>query len=179
MASELRIAPLVLAVLCAGCESGTEVTEMPPRERPDTMPAVLDVSQPCGQWYYAGDSGCARIVVLLKAPAEPLPPLYRMIVRSWFAPSREFAEHARTAPDQNPRLHPSMMNIMRPNVYPLPTTDTASVLVTAYLYEETRPVQIGVPLPVFAADSVLITAKFAPVGSVPRVDTVQLVLKKR
>lgn len=179
MASKLRIASIVLAVLCASCESGgTEVTEVPPRERPDTMPPALDLARPCDRWYYQGDSGCARIVVILKAPAEPLPTLYRLQVKSWFANPRDEAALAPTT-DQNPRLHPLMMTVMRRNYsQPPPVPDTASIWVIARLLEDVRPVQVGVPLPVFAADSVLITSKFTPVGSVPRVDTVQLVLKR-
>lgn len=54
--------------------------------------------------------------------------------------------------------------------------DTASFWVSAKLLEVPRPVQGGVPLPIFAADSALRLARFLAVGQVAIVDTVRLSL---
>jgi hypothetical protein len=54
--------------------------------------------------------------------------------------------------------------------------DTASVWVSAKMLEDPRPIQVGVPLPVFASDSALHVVRFANVGERPSVDTVILTL---
>ena len=61
---------------------------------------------------------------------------------------------------------------------PIAEGDTMSVWVTARLFEDPRSNTTGTALPAFAADSALRVVRFAPVGSIPPVDTVHLTLHR-
>lgn len=130
----------------------------------------------CPQTGEFGNYGCARIVVMVQGPPQPWPALYRWDVRA--VPAREgtgadrsFAPRPDTGavPLQLTRWHPDLVG----------SGDSVSVWVHARLLDDVRPIQPGVPLPVFAADSVLHVARFAPVGETPPVDTVWLTLARR
>ena len=56
--------------------------------------------------------------------------------------------------------------------------DTLSVWVKAAILEEPRPIVVGVPLPVFASDSLYRLARSSGVGSVPIVDTLFLTRRR-
>ncbi|HEX2078788.1 MAG TPA: hypothetical protein VHG08_13790 [Longimicrobium sp.] len=123
-----------------------------------------------------GNYGCARIVVMVEGPPQPWPALYRWHV--YAKPAREgtgFVEGFAPHPDTGavPLL------LIRHLPPAAGSADSASVWVHARLLEDPRPIQPGVPLPTFAADSVLRVVQFAPVGERPRVDTVRLTLQRR
>jgi hypothetical protein len=156
-----------LAVACgamlwtAGCEE---------------MLAVADSDDPaaCHQTYEFGNYGCARLVVVVDAPPQPWPAAYRWDTRA--VPAREgTGTDLSLVPNPAPGAVP--LRLIR-HEQPAPGTgDSASVWVSARMLEDTRAV--GTPLPVFAADSVLHVARFAPVGSTAPEDTVHLTLRKR
>jgi hypothetical protein len=58
------------------------------------------------------------------------------------------------------------------------TADTLSVWVIGRLLDQSQPIVANVPLPTFAADSVLRVLHFAKVGSPAIVDTVRLTLRR-
>lgn len=130
-------------------------------------------SAACRQTYEFGNHGCARVVALVEAPPPPWPALSR------------WALHVRSA---RPQLGAGAVPVREPGpgavpvevtLYALPAPgDTASFWIVAKLLEDPRPAQVGVPLPVFAADSVLRVLRFAAVGAVPPVDTVRLTLRR-
>lgn len=131
----------------------------------------------CPQTYEFGNHGCARLVVMVEPPPQPWPTSgYRWDVRAVPARDNSGADVAfslRPGPGEIP------LGLIRWHSPAPGTGDTASVWVSARMLEDPRPIQVGVPLPVFAADSVLHVARFAPVGSRPPVDTVRLTLKPR
>ena len=126
----------------------------------------------CPQTYEFRNYGCARIVAMLEVVPEPWPAIFRWSVKS-------------TAADTSLPLS-AMNNDPTDGAAPLTLTlymaplqyagDTASVWITAKLLEDPRPIMVGVPLPVFASDSVLHVARFSEVGEIPAVDTVFLTL---
>ena len=133
---------------------------------------------PCPQTYEFGNYGCARFVVHVTPPAGDLPPLYRVDVRArWIDSARTTA----TLPGNRgngPPFRPTRLTITLWGPGFVQSGDTASVWVIGRILEDVRPIQVGVPLPVFAADSVLHKARFAGVGAVPPVDTIRLTLKR-
>lgn len=130
----------------------------------------------CRQTYEFGNFGCGRVVAIVEAPPQPWPEYYRWDVRA--RPAREgTGAKATFPPDSKPGVIPLELTRVGPPVQG--TGDTASIWVSARMLEDPRPVQMGVPLPVFAADSVLHLIRFAPVGSRPVVDTVRLTMKRR
>jgi len=57
--------------------------------------------------------------------------------------------------------------------------DTMSVWVIGKMLEIPSPIVVGVPLPTFAADSVLRVLHFASVGAVPSTDSLTLILRTK
>ncbi len=129
----------------------------------------------CPQTYEFGNYGCSRVVALVERPITPLPAFYRLDVRALWA--------------HTPGLVATLADIgVNPVFGPIPLTitlydnavvtgDTASVWLVARVLENVSPI-VGVPLLIFAEDSVLHTVRFAQVGRTPRVDTVRLVLQR-
>jgi hypothetical protein len=155
---------LLCALLCvAGCESLLDPDDDGERGA-------------CPQTGEFGNYGCARLVLMVQAPPQPWPERYLWHVVA--VPAREGtgADLSLTPrPDSGVvQLHLTRWHSPAPG-----SEDSASVWVHARLLEDPRPVAVGVPLPVFAADSVLHVARFAPVGEVPPVDTVWLTLRRR
>lgn len=134
----------------------------------DEDPAV------CRQTYEFGNYGCARMVVIVEPPPQPWPVGYRWDVRA-------VAAREGTGTDETVSSRPDTgavpLRLIRRMQADPGSQDTASVWVVAKMLEDTRA--IGVPLPVFAADSLLHVARFAPVGSRPPVDTIRLTLRVR
>lgn len=131
-------------------------------------------SRACRQTYEFGNYGCARVLALVEGPPAPWPASYRVDVR---ATPRSTTGGVETVGAARPGVGPVPLELTR--FFRLPTADdTLSVWVVARLLEDPRPVVVGVPLPVFAADSVLRLIRFTPVGSVPSVDTVHLTLRR-
>lgn len=149
------------AVLAAGCKA-TVITD-DARATPE-----------CYQTREFGNYGCARLVVVVDAPPQPWPAAYRWDTRA--VPAREG-----TGADQSlvPNPAPGTVSLRLVRYHPPApgSEDTASVWVSARMLEDTRAV--GTPLPVFAVDSVLHVARFAPVGSIAPEDTIHLTLQKR
>ena len=146
----------VLSVLAAACN----IVD------PDPDPNV------CQQTYEFGNYGCTRFVIIAEGPPQPWPATYRWDFRATPADSANasgngFADH--------PLGGPATIHLVR---YVPVATDTTSYWVRARILEVPSPIQVGVPLRVFAADSVLRVARFAGVGQRPRVDTVRLTLRK-
>jgi hypothetical protein len=145
----------------AGCELLTRNEDDPER---------------CNQTYEFGNSGCARLVVIVQPPPRPWPSGYRWDVRT--RPARE-GTGTDVAFPPSPDSGANQVRLIRRMPHDAGSRDTASVWVTARMLEDPRPIQPGVPLPVFAADSVVHVARFAPVGSYAPVDTVRLTLTVR
>ncbi|MBW3569868.1 MAG: hypothetical protein KY467_02065 [Gemmatimonadetes bacterium] len=119
---------------------------------------------------YGARHGCVRVVVVIDAPPRPWPERYIFNLRA--EPARErtgigLVLGASPNTGQN-RLH---LARRRP---PYPDTDTASVWISATIFENPPEHPIGVRLPVFAADSALYVADFDRL----RVDTVRLTLRR-
>lgn len=143
-----------LLLLAAGCGSTTDAADR----------------GECPQTYEFGNYGCARVLAVVQPPAQ-LPAKYRYDVRAVPAagPNRDPLAFALvTTPGEVP------LNITLWS--PLPgSADTISVWVVARLLEETPG---SASLSTFAADSVLRLVRFAPVGAVPKADTVPLALRR-
>lgn len=154
-----RLALLSGAILLAGCEG-----MLPTRESPEV----------CHQTYEFGNYGCARLVVVVEGPPQPWPLGPRWDVRAVSAREGTGANDA-FAPHPGPGA--TSLRLIRYHMPAPGSEDTASVWVTARMLEHIEGV--GVPFPVFAADSVLHVARFAPVGGRAPEDTVRLTLKKR
>lgn len=128
----------------------------------------------CMQTYEFGNYGCARIVAVATLPSAPWPVSYRydvkvmsanpMIVTTAYYPGSVVRDTV-------------ALTLTRYSSPPPGAGDTMSVWVVAKLLDQTHPVA-SVPLPVFASDSVLYLAHFAPVGSAPVPDTVRLTLTR-
>lgn len=154
-----RCAVLAATVWVGGCNLFTGAEEDPER---------------CNQTYEFGNSGCARMVVIYQPPPKPWPQGYRWDVRVRTAREGTGADASFA---QAPDSLGTPLKLIRWHPPEPGSEDTSSVWVIARLLEDTRAV--NVPLPVFAADSVLHVARFAPVGSRPPVDTIHLTLKVR
>lgn len=126
----------------------------------------------CPQTYEFGNSGCAKLLVILDGPPLPWPALYRWSVRALSADSalQIFA----LGPDPVNGQVPLRVTLWLPLAQGV---DTASLWVVAKLLDDRGPIVVGVPLPVFAADSTLHPTLFAPVGERARTDTIRLSLK--
>jgi hypothetical protein len=142
----------------------------------DPATALEEDDGTCQQTYEFGNYGCARIVVMVQGPAQPWPASYRWDVRA--VPTRD-GSGADVAFSVHPDTGAVLLQLIRWSLPAPGSGDTASVWVAARLLDDPRPIQPGVPLPVFAADSVLHVARFAPVGWRPPVDTVWLTLQRR
>jgi hypothetical protein len=152
------------AVLAAACRAPTA------GERPDRAA--------CPQTYEFGNHGCARVLALVEGPPLPWPASYRFDVHATPARPVRWVEPALAT---TPGVGPVPLQLTRWEAPPSgvgTAADTLSVWVVARLLEDPRPIQVGVPLPTFAADSVLRVVRFADVGSVPPVDTVRLTLRR-
>jgi hypothetical protein len=154
-----RCVLLSAAVWVAGCNPFTGAEEDPAR---------------CNQTYEFGNFGCARIVVVYQPPPRPWPQGYRWDVRVRAAREGTGADAIFA---QAPDSLGTPLKLIRWYPPEPGSQDTSSVWVVARLLEDHGAV--NVPLPVFAADSVLHVARFAPVGSRPPVDTIRLTLKVR
>lgn len=151
---------LPAAMLLAACEPST---------------GLDDGDGPCRQTYEFGNHGCARIVVMVQGPPRPWPALYYWDVRA--VPAR-----AGSGADLSLAPHPDSgavpLHLIRWHPPEPGSGDSASVWVSARLLADSQP-NPGGGLAVFAADSVLHVARFAPVGETPPVDTVWLTLQRR
>ncbi|CAA9358735.1 MAG: hypothetical protein AVDCRST_MAG68-4226 [uncultured Gemmatimonadetes bacterium] len=126
----------------------------------------------CPQTREFGNHGCARVLAVFEAPPQ-LPASYRYHVRAVPArgPSRDpLAAAVTPAPGEVP------LNITLWTRLP-GSVDTLSVWVVAQLLEDPGPASSAPPT-TFAADSVLRVVRFAPIGEVPKTDTVRLTLRR-
>lgn len=121
---------------------------------------------------YSSRYGCVRVVVKVQAPPPPWPQRHIFDIRA--VPAREgtglntiFAASADTG---TTRLHLTRRD--RPYGSEV---DTASVWISATIFDHSGPPVVGVRLPVFAADSVLYLADYQR-GR--HVDTVRLTLRR-
>ena len=135
-------------------------------------------ARPCPQTYEFGNRGCARIMLSLREPAEPWPRI-RWDVRVhpdadlivWDGGVDPFGYWSASQPD-------TILDVIW-QFPPYPEVlDTASAWIVVRMLEDPRPVQVGVPLKVFAADSVLRVLRFSDVGTVPEADRVWLDLRR-
>lgn len=138
-------------------------------------PTDLAESDTCPQTREFGNYGCARLVVIVEGPPRPWPERYLWDVRA--VPVRQ-GTGADLALAPRPDTGVVPLGLIRWHPPAAGSEDTTSVWVSARMLEDPRPVQTGVPLPVFAADSVLHVARFAAVGSRPPTDTVRLTLRR-
>lgn len=148
---------LMCAMLwAAGCERATPTDLVEHGGCPQT-----------GEW---ANYGCASLVVIVHGPPQPWPTARRWDVRA--VPARQgTGADLSLAPQPDTGAVPLGLIRWHP---PAPgSEDTASVWVSAHLLEDN-----GASLTVFAADSVVHVARFAAVGSPPRVDTVRLTLRR-
>jgi len=178
----VTVASVLASILgISGCDSSAYVAPDPfaPDPTSDSTAVVLDVTRPCPQTYEFGNYGCARAVIFLSPPVEPLPELYRLHLRAQWADSPSTTAALASPSGQNPKLIPILLTITVWDPRSVSAPDTASVWITARILEDVRPIVVNVPLPIFAADSTLRSLYFAAVGSVPRPDTVRFSLKRR
>jgi hypothetical protein len=138
-------------------------------------PTNLAESEACAQTHEFGNYGCARIVVMVEGPPQPWPVGRRWDVRAM--PARD-GTGADLALAPRPDTGAVRLGLVRWQPPAPGAGDSASVWVSARMLEDPRPVGSGVPLQVFAADSVLHVARFAAVGARPPVDTVRLTLRR-
>ncbi len=139
----------------------------------DDSPVAPEL-EACPQTGEFGNYGCARVVAVLTFPPKPWPDRVRMDLRVRPVGSGEDVFFQ----DPNPGEGVNPITIIR-RLPPLKGGgDSLSVWVRAAILEDPRPIVVGVPLPVFAADSVIHLASFSGVGTVPAVDTVYLALKR-
>jgi hypothetical protein len=141
----------------------------------ERAPTDLAESAACPRTYEFGNYGCARLVVIIQGPPQPWPERYLWDVRA--VPARE-GTGADLALAPRPDTGTVQIHVTRWHSPAPGSQDSASVWVSARMLEDPRPVQTGVPLQVFAADSVLHVARFAAVGSTPPTDTVRLTLRR-
>ena len=126
----------------------------------------------CPQTYEFGNSGCARLLVILDGPPLPWPASYRWSVRA--LPADSVLQVFALGPDPVAGQVPLKVTLWLPLAQGV---DTASLWVVAKLLDDSGPIVVGVPLPVFAADSTLHPTVFVPVGERARTDTIHLSLK--
>lgn len=130
-------------------------------------------SAACPQTFEFGNDGCARYVVLVDAPSGTWPSTYRWVARV----SSIDSVLVFTDIEEGLEREPVHVRITRDWSLWRTTEDTVSLWVSVKLLEEPQPIQVGVPLPVFAADSTLRIVRFTDVGKVPPVDTIRLTLR--
>jgi hypothetical protein len=119
--------------------------------------------------------GCADLTADIEAPPQPWPPSYRWSYRVVAATeSAGFGSRVAT----NPGPGPLTMRIDQHEPPQPGPGDTASVWVIAKLLEVPSPIQVGVPLPVFAADSALVVLQFSVPGERPLEHPVELRLTR-
>ena len=134
-------------------------------------PTELVESEACAQTREFGNYGCARLVVMVQGPPQPWPAGRRWDVRA-VAAREGTGTDLSLAPSPDSGAVPLGLIRWHP---PAPgSEDSASVWVSARMLED----QPGVPLTVFAADSVLHVARFAAVGARAPLDTVRLTLRR-
>ena len=151
------VVSLSLVLSLAGCDS----------------PFALELGE-CPQTYEFGSYGCARLVVFLEFPSQPWPDSRRFDLRVQSAQPDDEVLFLESKPTAGANL----ITVSR-RFHPLRGTgDTISVWVRAAILEDPRPILVGVPLPVFASDSLFHIAQFSGVGTVPRVDTLYLTLRR-
>jgi hypothetical protein len=139
------------------------------------IPTELAVdSGACPQTREFSNYGCARLVVIVEGPPQPWP-----VERLWDVRAVPAREGAGGGLVLAPRPDTGAVPLELIRWYqPAPGTgDSASVWVSAAMFDDSHPP--GPTLQVFAADSVLHVARFAPVGSRPPTDTVRLTLRRR
>ena len=129
----------------------------------------------CPQTYEFGNYGCARVVALIDGPPRPWPDPYRFEAR--LTPARPSPAGSATSPTSTFASTVPLQYTLWSPLAPA-GTDTLSVWVVARMLEDPQPAVVGVPLPLFAADSVLRVLRFAPVGSVPPTDSARLTLRR-
>ncbi len=130
-----------------------------------TGPEVRDDT--CPQTYEFGNYGCARLVVLPGSFPAAAPSPYRWKVGAEGQWVGTFKAGRNSLPEEV-QLHVTLW-------LPLPGgDDTTTVTVFAEARDDSGPVVVGVPLPLFAVDSVRQTVRFAAVGERPDTDTVRL-----
>jgi hypothetical protein len=129
----------------------------------------------CQQTYEFGNYGCVVIVAMVEAPAEKPAGGIIWDVRSRAADPAAFLEVF--TPDPGPGAN--RMKIIRYKAPVAGAGDSLSLWISARMLNDPRPVQVGVPLTVFAADSVMRVVRFRGVGQRAEVDTVRLVLVRR
>ena len=126
----------------------------------------------CPQTYEFGNYGCARLVAIVEGPPTPWPASFLFDVRA--IPIGEFSGlGVALAPAPGLGAVPLQLTLWQPP--PQFSGDTLSMWVRAWMLEQAAT---GGRLTVFAADSVLRVVRWAPVGEVPPVDTVRLVLRR-
>ncbi len=142
-------------------------------------PTASDLTRACPQTYEFGNYGCARIVLIVQEPAKPWPRIRwdarvepDSVVPGGGASGPPFSYWSEYAPRK------VLDVIWQWPPYPQ-GGDTASAWIVVKMLEDPRPVVVGVPLEVFAADSALRLLHFSPVGTVPRPDTVRLDLRRK
>lgn len=161
VALQVARAAFAIAFAASGCRSATD------NDRQELAA--------CSQTYEFGNYGCARVVAAIDGPPSPWPTSYRLDVRA--VPAR-VSSGASVAVAPQPSLGAVPLRLTLRGPPSQAVGDTLSVWVVARMLEDPWPPVVGVPLPVFAADSVLRVVRWAPVGGVPQVDTVRLVLRR-
>lgn len=115
--------------------------------------------------------GCAIVDVFVEAPPKPWPARYRWSVQAVPARAESGAD---IAGDYESGPGWQRLRIRRWWRPPSEQGDTVSMWIAARILDDTGPVQVGVPLPSYAADSSLIVVRFVPPEVEPRPVKVRL-----
>jgi hypothetical protein len=120
---------------------------------------------------YVGEYGCVQVIVMIETPPQPWPQRHLFDLRA--APARQGTGLNDVNFAASPNTGRNRLHLGRHD-RPYPDTDTASVWISARILDYPMDSPSGVPLPVFAVDSVLYLADF----NRTRVDTVRLTLRR-
>lgn len=153
-----RPLPLLVVLVLAACDTPTagEIDE-----------------NVCPQTSEFGNFGCAALAVFPGELPDGAPDAYRWTVTAEGKEGR--FELIETGTDPVPRPVEGRVTLWRD----LPEgSDTTTVPVVLEILDDTGPVEPGVPLPLFAVDTVRHTLRFAEVGERPRVDSLRFQLER-
>lgn len=154
----LLLGMALFGTICSGCGSSTGPGS-----------DARDVCRPSGDPAYVA---CARLVVFLDVVPEPWPPLYRWSIKT-IAANPTLSDETFTGDPKGGVVELDLAFHLPLDQLP---GDTASVWVVVKLLEDPQPTVVGVPLPVFAQDSVLQVTHWVGPGERLEVDTLFLTL---
>jgi hypothetical protein len=152
----LRCMPVIaLLIVFTGCTSSTE-TRLDDR---------------CPQTYEHGNHGCAVLAISPGSLPADAPSRYRWKISALGTGTETF--------DAGMNSLPGEVHLRLTLRTPLPAgSDTATVMIVGEVRDDTGPIVLGVPLPLFAVDTARQALRFAAVGERPNIYKVDLDLRR-